>query len=179
MHARFCLIGFLLPALVLTIGKSLTYLTPYHNQFLTIPSFNKMIIIAWALVAEELGWRGYLQDEIEKKWGNDMTPLLIGFIWAAWHYHFFISGTMDVPLIPFTYGCIAESYGYYSITKLSDGNIIPASLWHFSGNLFLNLYLINPNWNNGSIVPYFIINMVSTVYIGVFIYYRRKKRYHG
>ena len=77
---------------------------------------------------------------------------------------------MEVPYIAFALNCIIESYGYYVITKMSKGNIVPGSIWHFSGNYFFNLYLINPNWNNGSIVPYHITN---TVYIIIFILYNR------
>lgn len=172
-NLKFCIMGFLMPAALLTVGKLLTYVTPYHNQFITLLSLKKIIIVTWALIAEELGWRGYLQDKIEQKFGGKLTPLIVGFIWSTWHYHFFLSGTMEVPIVTFTYGCIAESCGYYVITKLAKGNIVPASLWHFSGNLFFNLYLLNPNWNNGSIIPYIIVNTLYVLYIGAFIYYRK------
>lgn len=172
-NLKFCIMGFLMPAALLTVGKLLTYVTPYHNQFITLLSLKKIIIVTWALIAEELGWRGYLQDKIEKIFLEKLTPLIVGFIWSTWHYHFFLSGTMEVPIVTFTYGCIAESCGYYVITKLAKGNIVPASLWHFSGNLFSNLYLLNPNWNNGSIIPYIIVNTLYVLYIGAFIYYRK------
>lgn len=61
--------GFFIPAVILTVAKLLTYYTPYHNQLITIPTLKKVIILLWALIAEELGWRGYLQNEIEKRWG--------------------------------------------------------------------------------------------------------------
>ena len=173
---KLCIMGFLIPVAMLTVSKLLTYVTPYQTQFITLPSLKKIIVISWALLAEELGWRGYLQDKIEKKVGDKLTPLIIGLIWSTWHYHFFLSGTMEVPIVVFTYGCIAESYGYYVITKLAKGNIVPASLWHFSGNLFFNLYLFNPNWNNGSIIPYIIVNTLYVLYIGAFIYYRKTKK---
>lgn len=171
---KLCILGFFVPAIILTVAKLLTYLTPYHNEFITIPTLKKVIILLWALIAEELGWRGYLQNEIEKRWGCNITPILVGLIWSIWHFHFFFSGTMEVPIVAFTYGCIADSYGYYIITKLAKGNIVPASIWHFSGNLFFNLYLLNPNWNGNSNVPYIILNIIMTVYIGIFIYYSKK-----
>jgi membrane protease YdiL (CAAX protease family) len=126
------------------------------------------------LIAEELGWRGYLQNKINNKFSNIVTPIIIGVIWALWHYHFWISGTADVPILVFTYGCIAESYGYFIITKLSKDNVIPASILHFSGNLFFNLYLLNPNWNNGSIMPYIIVNILYSVYIAIFVYDQKR-----
>ena len=175
-NIKICVIGFCVPALVLTVGKLLTYITPYHNEFITCISPKKLIVVMWALIAEELGWRGYLQDKLEDKFGKNFTPLILGIIWVAWHFHFFISGSMEVPIILFAYGCIAESYGYFVITKIAKGNIIPASLWHFSGNLFFNLYRINPNWNNGRIEPYLIISSIYFLYFIVFFYYVNYKK---
>ena len=176
---KYILIGFIMPAFLLTLTKLITYLTPYNNQFLTIPSEKKIVIIFWALIAEELGWRGYLQDSIEERIGRKFTPLMVGGIWAAWHYHFFVSGSMEVPIFAFIYGCIVESYGYYLITKAAKGNIVPASVWHFSGNLFFNLYLLNPNWNGGSTVPYNISNLIMTVYIIAFIWKKKNTNLKG
>lgn len=40
-------------------------------------------------VGEELGWRGYLQDFLEKRFNPLMTTLIIGFFWAFWHFPMF------------------------------------------------------------------------------------------
>ena len=171
-----CITAFLIPAIVLTIAKGLLSLFTNHNSFVVLPSPRKMLIILWALIAEELGWRGFLQPKINQIVNNTCTPFIVGVIWSLWHYHFWISGSMDVPIIIFLYGCIAESYGYYIITKVAKDNIIPASIWHFSGNLFFNLYLFNPNWNDGSVMPYLLVNLFYSFYILVFILggYREK-----
>ena len=172
LSARLCIIGFCIPCLMITIGKMLTYLTPYNNQFIYSLSLKKIVIVMWALIAEELGWRGYLQEKIEAHVGDILTPLIVGIIWTAWHFHFFLSGSMEVPLLLFTYGCIAESYGYFVITKISKGNIVPASLWHFSGNLFTNIYRLNPNWNAGRIEPYMIVNAVYLINLIMLVKWR-------
>ena len=173
---RMCLLGLCVPAFVLLVSKLITYLTPYNNNFAYSLRPKKILIIMWALVAEELGWRGYLQDKVEKRFGAVATPLIIGAIWAAWHYHFFISGSMEVPIVLFVLGCITESCSYYILTKISKGNIVPASLWHFSGNLFFNIFRINPQWNNGSTVPYMIVSIFYLIYFITFaIFIRRTK----
>ena len=172
---KYCLIGLFVPAIVITSGKLISNFVMDNNVLLVLPGLNKVIIISWALFAEELGWRGYLQEKLDSIFGTWLTPLIIGVIWALWHYHFFITGSMEVPYIAFAYGCIVESYGYYVITKLAKGNVVPASIWHFSGNLFFELCLINPNWNGGSMVPYYIVNGLYTVYIFAFIAYYKMK----
>jgi hypothetical protein len=43
---------------------------------------------------EELGWRGYIMDKMEDRWGPWLGNLVLGVIWALWHLPlFFIPGT--------------------------------------------------------------------------------------
>lgn len=139
------LVGFLIPFLLLTIAEMISLAVGVKKVPISLLSSRKIVIIAWALVAEELGWRGYLQERLENKVNEEWVSLGVGVIWFLWHYHFFIGGTMSVPILWFLLGCIVESYGYYQLTKWSKGNILPASLWHFSGNLFFNLYALGQN----------------------------------
>ena len=179
LSLKYSLMVFLIPAFFLTIGKIIICLaTPQYAAF-KMPTLKKMVIILWALVAEELGWRGYLQGALERRIGNSLAPCIVGVIWTLWHYHFWIIHGLDAPLWLFAYGCIAESYGYALITKLSRENIVPASIWHFSSNLFFNMYLINPNWNGGSIIPYLIVNGVYTFYILVFFIHKHINKHAG
>lgn len=99
-----------------------------------------------------------------------ITPILLGTIWALWHYHFFWLGTMSIPALPFLLGCIADSFGYYWVTKKSKGNVIPASLWHFTYNLFMNILLITPEFNHGSMALYWtyvIYSIIAAVIISI------------
>ena len=177
-HLKYVIRAILIPITILTMAKLTTYLMGYNTTFLSIPSTKKIVIILWALFAEELGWRGYLQDKLEWISSEWLIPFITGMIWLLWHYHFYLLGTMDSSILIFGYGCIVESYGYYAITKMAKGNIIPASVWHFVGNLFFNLYLFDSNWNNGSLIPFIVANLYYTINIGVFIFYKKRyKRY--
>ena len=136
-------------------------------------STRKIVIILWALVAEELGWRGYLQDRLEEILPHKYIPLFTGVIWALWHYHFLLSGSMDVPIVAFLLGCVFESYGYFTITKLSKNNIVPASIWHFTGNMMFNLYRFDPQWHNGNQLYYWIATLFYAANILLFILYEK------
>ena len=162
------LFAILLPLMVLLAAKLTYSLFSRDAVFATGISSRKLIIILWALVAEEVGWRGFLQEKLDVYFGNLFTPLVLGILWALWHYHFFLSGSMSVPLVLFVLGCITDSYVYYWITKKSKGNIIPASLCHFTSNLFFNILLINPELNHGSTLPY-LLYVVYSFMMAVFV----------
>lgn len=156
---KYCALGFLIPMLVLFFSKCILMLLGMSNVFFSSISLKKMMIVLWALIAEEFGWRGFLQDWLEKRINKVIVPLIIGIIWTLWHYHFILAGTMEIPIFAFLISCILESYGYFWIVKKANGNIIPACIWHFSGNLFFNIFHIESYW---------ICNFVYIVYVLLF-----------
>lgn len=46
------------------------------------------------------------------------------------------------------------------------------TVWHFSGNLFTNIYRLNPNWNTGRMEPYMIVNTVYLFNFIIFVVWR-------
>lgn len=172
---RICILGMMIPFSILSFAKIISICIGDRYIFPVFPSIRKIVIILWALIAEELGWRGYLQDKLEMLLPNLYIPLLTGFIWYLWHYHFIISGTMEVPIVAFLLGCIFESYGYFALTKLAKNNIIPASIWHFTGNLFFNVYRFDSQWHDGSTIFYWIATVCYAICIFVFVLYEKKK----
>ena len=170
-----CILGFAVPFTILTIAKMIAVWVGDLYVYPMFPTAGKMLIIAWALIAEELGWRGYLQDELERILPHCLIPLLTGVLWALWHYHFVLSGSMDIPIVAFALGCIFESYGYLAITKMAKNNILPASIWHFTGNLIFHIYRFDPQWHNGDTTFYWIATVCYGANIILFILYEKKE----
>ena len=149
----FCL---LLPALLAGAARLIYWLGFGVPPVLTALPAQKLLIIGWSLVAEELGWRGFLQQRLGNYLNRWLLPLVVGLVWAVWHYHLFLAGRTVAPLLPFVLGCVAESTLYFALTTRANGNIIPASVFHFSENLCLNLFLIGPAYNGGSNTLYLL-----------------------
>lgn len=160
---RYIVLAVIIPFSVFTLAKITSLIFVQATPFMSSITAKKLLIIMWALISEELGWRGFLQERLDEYFGHLVTPILIGIIWALWHYHFFWLGTMSAPLILFVIACITDSICYYWITKKSKGNVIPASIWHCAGNLCFSLFLINPEYNQGRIEPYLLYTFFSIV----------------
>lgn len=180
LNLKIILIALFLPILMVGAPKLLNHLIFGGALNLGILSPKKILIVFWALVAEELGWRGFLQNKLQPYFNKLTLPLILGVIWAAWHYHFYLYGTNSAPLVLFTLGCVTESYVYFALTKCVNGNIVPASVFHFSGNLCFNLFLINPEYNKGSTLPYqlYILCSLITAVIAFSVIHKRRVKIH-
>ena len=170
-----CILALFIPFILLTCAKLVAMIFGDTNVFLSPITVRKILIISWALIAEELGWRGFLQDKLETLISDKYIPLIVGVIWALWHYHFILLGSMEVPVFAFAAGCIFESYGYFAITKFAKNNIVPACIWHFTGNMMFNLYRFDPQWHLGSSKFYWIATAFYSVFVVIFFAYGKKK----
>ncbi len=132
-------------------------------------SITQFIIILWALWAEEIGWRGYLEPLLKElgvhKW---VAPCIVGIIWCLWHYHFFLQNGMEVPILLFFISCIVESYIYSFLMNITSNNIVSAMIYHFAWNLLIHIAALNPDHNNGSIFPYIILVILETLVLLIF-----------
>ncbi|ACL69038.1 CPBP family intramembrane glutamic endopeptidase [Halothermothrix orenii] len=100
-----------------------------------------------ALVAfgEELGWRGFLQQEFNKL-GFWPSSLLIGFIWGLWHAPLILQGH-NYPQHP-KFGvlmmiiwCILLS-PLFSYIRIKSGSVIAAAIFHGTINASFGLAIV-------------------------------------
>lgn len=132
-------------------------------------SIIQFIIISWTFIAEEIGWRGYLEPLLKiNHIYKQIIPCIVGMIWCLWHYHYFLQKGIDVPVLLFLISCIIESYIYSFLMRCTDNNIISTMTYHFAWNLFLHIFAVNPSDNNGNIFPYIILNILETLVMLLF-----------
>ena len=129
-------------------------------------SVKRWIIVLWAFIAEEAGWRGFLEPSLRtiiKK--SSLAVFITGIIWSCWHYHYFIQNGIEIPILLFVVGAVAESFIYSYLLMFTNRNLLSAMTYHFSWNLFLHLFLINPGYNNGSLIPYIVVVIFEIVIV--------------
>ena len=92
---------------------------------------------------EEIGWRGFLVPRMHALVGFTSTSLLVGLIWAAWHYPINIAvSPLYRPNVPlwysnacFTLLVIGISF-MHTWLRIRSQSLWPSALCHAAGNAF-------------------------------------------
>ncbi|MGL4374076.1 MAG: lysostaphin resistance A-like protein, partial [Turicibacter sp.] len=94
---------------------------------------------------EELGWRGFVQTELQKKYSPLRAALIVGFWWGIWHLPiWFTTGFMGVELVKYIV--------FFMISVLSI-SIVMAACYNLNKNLLIPI-IIHQFFN-------FLLGMIS------------------
>ena len=115
--------------------------------------FYLLFTLIYGPLPEELGWRGYALDRLQKKWNAFNSSIILGLLWVLWHWPmFFMVGTYQSEEIiigsvrfwlAFCAGIIATTILMTWIYNNTKRSTLSAVLSHFMINLtgeFLNLF---------------------------------------
>lgn len=105
--------------------------SPWHDVF---PALLMTLIIG---PVEEFGWRGFAQPLLQRWMAPFWATLVLGFIWAIWHYPaFIISGTPQDggSFALFIVAAMVISLAFTALFNASRGSILIPALFHFQAN---------------------------------------------
>ena len=127
-------------------------------------------------IGEEVGWRGFLYPELNKKFGRAATWLIGGTIWSAFHFPCIVLGGYEygfdhigrpwLGLIVFTVFCIAAG----TIEEIVYGKtkcIWYAALLHGSINATASMPILFANANNENLSKYMVLGPLPNGLIAV------------
>ena len=125
-------------------------------------------------LGEELGWRGFFQEQLNQRIGWLEASLLIGVIWLCWHLPLWTINTphAQIALPLFAAHCLLYSVIIGAAYTMSGGSILPAILIHLTVNLAANLAIFagfkDPNaWFKASLSPLLFLALcaIALVYL--------------
>jgi membrane protease YdiL (CAAX protease family) len=98
-------------------------------------------------LSEELGWRGFALDRLQKRWSPLASSLIVAPFWWAWHLPlFFMSGTTQhawgfgtLAFWLFLIGIVPLSILHTWVYNRNDRSTLAAILLHFAYNFTLGL----------------------------------------
>lgn len=106
-------------------------------------------------LGEELGWRGFVLDELQKKYSPLKSSIILGFLWGIWHLPiWFTTGFTGINLIKYIV--------FFMITIISI-SIIMATFYNLNKTLLVPI-IIHQLFN-------FLIGIISGNLIEIIKYY--------
>ena len=145
---RWYAIALLTPIAASGLARAIEILlgAPATIHFLPITGLQ---LVVFVLVAgEEIGWRGFLLPRLLARQQAPTASLVVGFIWAVWHFPLFL-----MPAMP-QYGGHFPAFVVYTtalsvlltrLSQVSQGSVVLATVFHGAVNTF--------GWINDAATP--------------------------
>lgn len=102
-----------------------------NNLVIILPfAFGGMII---GSIGEEIGWRGFLQPNLEKNYSILLSSIIIGILWGLWHMGHYKNGLLF--MLGFLLFTVSASIVLRWLLGGTDNNLIISILFHLSINI--------------------------------------------
>ena len=103
------------------------------------------IEIVTGATGEELGWRGFLQLRLQRRFSPLTSALIVGVVWAVFHAPLWLAPCQVWASLPFwSFGlvCVSSSLVFAWLVNGTGGSTAIASLYHFLLNAGMNVVLL-------------------------------------
>ena len=95
-------------------------------------------------ICEELGWSGYATDPLQERFGAFKAAMIIGAVWAAWHFIPLAEAHRSLEFIAWwTLGTISLRLIIVWLYNNSGRSVFVAALFHMMVNLTWQLFPVN------------------------------------
>jgi membrane protease YdiL (CAAX protease family) len=144
------------------VGKSLPNPAP-----LTLAIFPVFILFFIAALGEEIGWSGYATEPLQHNWGIIATGILLGLVWAVWHFIPLMQVHRSFEWIAWwSLGTVSLRIIMVWIHTYSGKSVFAATLFHAMINLCWQLFPNNGSYYDprifGLIALSFAITIIAT-----------------
>lgn len=118
-----------------------------------------------AALGEELGWTGYATDRLQKRWNALQTGVLLGSVWAIYHFVALVEAHRSIGWIAWwTLGTVAARIIIVWLYNNTNRSILIATLFHMTINVTWQLYPVNGSYYDPRITA-----LVTTIAAGVIV----------
>ena len=108
-----------------------------------VPALALTVAAAFVIVGlfEELGWRGYLLPQLQRRRTALQSALIVGLIWLPWHLPEFVSDPSQRPLAQFAVLLLSQSVILAWLYNSTGGSLPIAMLCHAAYNSLARFFL--------------------------------------
>lgn len=130
-------------------------LSSLHFSIEAILGLSLLSALVTGPLAEEFGWRGYLQNKLLGHMRPIWAVLIVAALWCVWHVPLFYSSVFSShqsTLRFFTYLLIWSIMMMYLVHR-AKGSVWPAVFFHWSANTHADILRVNFPSVDGSLLP--------------------------
>ena len=108
----------------------------------SLPLFLLTTAVLGGPLFEEVGWRGFLVPEEQRRHTALTATVLVAMVWATWHLPLLITEpTGQRPALPFVLWILAQAVALTWIYNISAGSVLLPILFHTAVNVSARLLL--------------------------------------
>lgn len=178
--SKWMAVVFLLLPFVMTVAHTINVLIfgaswPVIVNVYNIPLQFVSVLVMGGPLIEEIGWRGYLQRKFYECYSPVVAGIIVGIIWAVWHFPLFLIKEMlhdGMPLSQFTITVILMSVIISVFQAKSNSGIWPALVFHTYMNVTMD---VTPLFNENGHTLWAIVNGVLLVVVGISMWFVKTK----
>ena len=118
------------------------------------------LLIGFAAIGEEIGWRGFLVPELFKQMSYTKTSIVSGIIWSAFHFPLLfviIAPKLEVSVWPLLISTTISGIGLSFILawlRLKSGSLWTAVIFHAALNIHVQGFFQNLTEKSSSLTNY-------------------------
>jgi len=118
-----------------------------NSQFSLITTGVLFAVLFSAALAEELGWAGYVTDSLQERFGALGAALLLGLVWAVWHFIPLWEAHRSVVFIAWwSLGTVTARVIITWLYNNTGRSVFVATLFHTMMNLTWQLFPVNGSY---------------------------------
>jgi uncharacterized protein len=112
-----------------------------------------------------LGWSGYVTDPLQERWGWLRASLILGVVWALWHYIALVQAHRSVEWIAWwTLGTVAARVIMVWLYNNTGKSVFATILFHMMINLTWQLFPVR-----GSYFDPRVSGIISACVVGIIL----------
>lgn len=154
---RWVLIGVLIPLVLgvsYLLGKGVSL-----QDFVLSPAAVMGLTLGAALLtgplAEEFGWRGYLQHTLLGRLAPFWVALILGVVWWAWHFPLYQTSVFASPAVAFSFLTYLVTWSVLMVflVERASGSVWPAIALHWAANTHVDILRVLLPSIDGGVLP--------------------------
>lgn len=131
-----------------------------------LPALGLFLGFFIAALGEELGWTGYATDRLQARFGGLGASLIIGLVWAVWHFIGLAQANRSVAFIAWwSLGTLAYRVIIVWLYKHTGKSVFAAAIFHTMINLTWQLFPIDGSFYDPRITGLVaaVVAMIATL----------------